>query len=90
MKRYVKLLFSALLISALCLSGCGENAAPPASSKNNDISAVISEQDTESVSEKSTEEESTEENTVPDIDDPTPDNDGGKLCRCHVNHQKQP
>ena len=80
MKRYFKILFSAILISTLCLSGCGESAAPSVSTEqnqNNDTLSVVSDQQQESTVESSDEpEESSEENTVPDIDDPTPDSDG--------------
>ncbi len=80
MKRYVKLLCSALLVSMLCLSGCGGNSEPSVSggqNQNNDTSSVVSDGQQESTAEPSDEpEESTEENTVPDIEDPTPDNEG--------------
>ena len=78
MKRYLKLLCSALLISMLCLSGCGENSEPSVSGgQNNDTSSVVSDGQQESTAEPSDEpEESTEENIVPDIEDPTPDNEG--------------
>ena len=80
MKRYFKILFSAILISTLCLSGCGENAAPSVSTEqnqNNDTSSVVSNEQQESIAEPSDEpEESTEEKSVSDLDDPTPDNEG--------------
>jgi len=77
MKKYFKILFTAVFISALCLSGCGENSSVSDSGKNNDIS-VASDTNTESTAPSNDESEKSEEeqNTIPPIEDPTPDSEG--------------
>lgn len=74
MKQKAILLFSCILAAALCVSGCGENTTSSSSAKEESTAAVVSENPESSVQEDT--ESSTEEGSIPEIQDPTPDDEG--------------
>ena len=76
MKNKFKLLLATVLVSAICLAGCGENAKMPSDTENSPVSEISSdtnETQSSAEDEPSVEEISEENISIPDVDDPTPD-----------------
>ena len=76
MKNKFKLLLATVLVSAICLAGCGENAKMPSDTENSPVSEISSdtnETQSSAEGEPSVEEISEENISIPDVDDPTPD-----------------
>lgn len=78
MKNKFAVLLGSVMIGALCMAGCGENAAPlPQSSAGSEVSENVqatsaSEQETSSESEEQSKTEEQPE-SVPEVSDPPPD-----------------
>lgn len=78
MKRKFKLILAAVLVSAICLAGCGENSKMPSDTENTVVSnsaGTTDNQNSSTENESGVEEISEENNSIPDISDETPDAD---------------